>query len=212
MRTIEAAHRMRPSTTRSGRTSGARALRRGAAAVAAVVALVALSGCYGPVTTTGIDLTVDCHYGIFDDAHPPPPDIGTSVIHISLDAPTWANPGATIPLNNPTERGGPQPTATDPGVELIGVTLNGLNAFAVVVLNNGTTTLANTFGAFIPGEVYGSATTGVNAPPHGVATVDFTDFQWVQIQNGQQYVADCQPIAGQPTRLATIQIRGDHNY
>ena len=100
-------------------------MRRGAAAVATVVTVLALAGCYGPVTTTGIDVTVDCHYQVDDG---PLNDAGTSVLHVSLDAPTWSNPGAAIPLNNPTVAGTPA-SATMPGVAAIHVAVSGLDDF-----------------------------------------------------------------------------------
>ena len=63
--------------------------RRLALAVVVVASLLALSGCYGPVSTTGIDLTVDC---VHERAGQPSVDVGTQVVHVSLDAPQWSNP------------------------------------------------------------------------------------------------------------------------
>jgi hypothetical protein len=209
MRTIEPAHQEAVPTRRSGRSPGTRALRRGAAAVATVVAVVALAGCYGPVTTTGIDVTVDCHYQVDDG---PLNDAGTSVLHVSLDAPTWSNPGAAIPLNNPTITG-TQASATMPGVAVIHVAVSGLDDFqtGVVLSPEDVAYFTNAFAALTPFQDFPSVTTGVTAPQHGVATVDFTEFTSVQVA-GVVVKVDCVPVTGQSTRLAAIEIRGDHNY
>jgi hypothetical protein len=179
------------------------------AAVAAVAALLALTGCYGPVTTTGLDVTVDCHYQVDDG---PLNDAGTSVLHVSLDAPTWSNPGAAIPLNNPTVTG-TQASATMPGVAAIHVAVSGLDDFetGVVLSPENVAYFTNAFAALNPFQDFPSVTTGVSAPQHGVATVDFTEFTSVQVA-GVVLKVDCVPVPGQPTRLATIGIRGDHNY
>ena len=185
-------------------------MRRGAVAVATVVALVALSGCYGPVTTTGIDVTVDCHYGMEGG---PLTDAGNSVLHLSLDTPTWSNPGATIPLNHPTASG-TATSATLPGLAVIHVAITGLNDFetSAVLAPGDVVTFSNAFVALNPGHAFPSATTGVSALPHGVATVDFTEFTSAEVMGTGLFVVDCLPVAGQATRLATIGMRGDHNY
>ncbi len=210
MRTIEAAHQEAVPTGRSGRAPGKRAVRRGAAAVAAVVAVVALSGCYGPVTTTGIDVTVDCHYGMEGG---PLTDAGNSVLHLSLDAPTWSNPGATIPLNHPTASGTAN-SATLPGIAAIHVAVSGLNDFETTVMLSpqDVVSFSNAFAARNPNPAFPSATTGVSAPQHGTATVDFTEFTSAEVMGTGLFVVDCLPVAGQSTRLASIGIRGDHNY
>jgi len=209
MRTIEAAPGALVLARRSGRAGGKRAVRRVVAAVAAVVALVALTGCYGPVTTTGIDVTVDCRYQINEG---PFTDAGTSVLHVSLEAPTWSNPGATVPLNNPTVTG-TQASAVYPGVAVIHVAVSGLDDFetSVSLAPEDVSYFTNGFAGRNPYPDFASAATRVNAPQHGVATVDFTEFSSVQVASVMLTVV-CVPLPGQPTRLATIGISGDHNY
>jgi hypothetical protein len=162
------------------------------------------------VTTTGIDVTVDCHVGVEGGTVT---DAGTSVLHLSLDAPTWSNPGATIPLQNPTATGTAN-SATMPGVAVIHVAVGGLNDFttSAILAPEDVVTFTNAFAARNPNPAFPSATTDVSAPPHGVATVDFTEFTSAEVSGANVYFADCLPVAGQATRLATIQIRGDHNY
>ena len=185
-------------------------MRRGAATVAAAVAVLALAGCYGPVTTTGIDVTVDCHYGMEGG---PLTDAGNSVLHLSLDAPTWSNPGATIPLKNPTASG-TATSATLPGIAAIHVAVGGLDDFTTTVMLSpqDLVSFSNAFAARNPNPAFPSATTGVSAPQHGTATVDFTEYTSAEVMGTGLFVVDCLPVAGQSTRLATIGIRGDHNY
>ena len=209
MHRIESAARDTHPVRRSGRSPRRRAVHRVVAAVTTVVALLAMAGCYGPVTTTGIDVTVDCQYQINGG---PFTDAGTSVLHVSLDAPTWSNPGATIPLRNPTVTG-TQASASFPGVAVIHVGVSGLDDFetSVTLAPEDVSYFTNGFAARNPTTDFASAATRVNAPQHGVATVDFTEFSSVQVASVELAVV-CRPLPGQPTRLATIGIRGDHNY
>jgi hypothetical protein len=181
-------------------------MRRFAQLVGVLAALVALTSCYGRSATTGIDVTVDCKVGFGGGGAT---DLGTFAQHFTLDAPVWATPGAVIPLSNPTD-GGPETQIPVTGLKAIRVSTSGLASFQESADFNGNSqTLTDAFVAVTPGDQFESASTGVTAHAGSIATVDFTSFTAVVLESsGSVAELTCTPLAGQPTRLATIKVRG----
>ncbi|HEY7438227.1 MAG TPA: hypothetical protein VIC35_02420 [Acidimicrobiia bacterium] len=187
-------------------------LRRLLAILLVAAFTLVLVGCYGPVKTVGFSVHVDCQSRV---GNGPPFDLGTRVLHVSLDAPKWTTTGVTIPLSNMTVKG------MDPGAgnfqfEYASVTTTGMDSFTTSI-GTPPATISET-NAFVAGivspptlpENLGSANVLVTAPAKSKATVDLASVTLVGVGNPPiPFGVTCTPLAGQRTRLANISVRAN---
>jgi len=171
-------------------------------AVAAAGGLaVGLAGCHGTPVPTSIDVTMSCVEIVLGQSPTPLPD---ETMHVELSAPTWADTGRSLPLQDLIVTGTPLP---DMQLEFAGVTTTGLEPFYQFF----DAPYADTFfGAAAsdggPAEL-GSATVQADGPVGSDAAVDLAGVSFVDSGTSPSYGASCQPKPGEPTRLATIRLR-----
>lgn len=178
------------------------------AMVAAAASLMVLSSCYGPVTTKGIDVTVHCVDHVLEIGDI---DLGTRVIHVSLDTPEWSNPGADVPLGNATVTG-IEASLTDGDIfGVLQTRTSGLATFTTVI-EPPVFTATDGFAQVHASTAFGSADTTVTAPHGDSAVIRFVSVNYYFSDVSDiQSVISCEPLVTEPT-LATILVSGDHNY
>jgi len=197
---MDATDRMGPAET--GRPDRRTRTRRSLAVIGAAGGLaVGLAGCHGTPVPTSIDVTMSCVEVVLGQAPTPLPD---ETMHVELSAPTWADTGRSLPLEDLIVTGAPLP---DMELEFASVTTTGLEPFRQFFDAPYEDTF---FGAAasdgVPADL-GSATVWADGPVGSDATVDLAGVSFVDSGTSPSYGASCRPKPGEPTRLATIRLR-----
>ena len=162
-----------------------------------------LFGCSGPDTTTSVTLVAHCTLQPREAAAE---DVGDATFAVSLTTPEWANGGSQVALQNPR--------------------MSGLDGYAgwvrmLIVARDGVATwaqptsgLTDGFAGFFdpddPSDLGPGATTTVTADPGAYATLRVMRLELLEPGVSDPHQADlvtCTPLAGQPTRLAAIEVR-----
>ena len=185
----------------TGRVRRTRTSRSLAAIAAAAGLAVGLAGCHGTPVPTSIDVTMSCVEVVFGQPGDPLPD---ETMHVELSAPTWADTGHSLPLDHLTVTGTPLP---DGAFEFARVDTTGIEPFR----QSFDAPYENTFfGAAAPdGEPadLGRARARAAGRVGSVATVDRASVSFVNSATSPTHGASCTPKPGEPTRLATIELR-----
>jgi hypothetical protein len=172
-------------------------------AVPGIAVAVVLVACQGPNQTRSLSVTMDCELNRTGQM----PASFTRTVQVELEAPTWAQTGRAARLGHLTVEG----FAGDIGTPVVKV-------YAQVAVSGMAAPDFEAFTGIHPDSTDDAATVDLGAaavdltgPTGDVATIDLTEVAYIDVTHAPfgfpDGITTCTPQAGQPTRLADIELR-----